>query len=114
MANVNVKHHKPLYDHSDEMYGMLDSILSVFKSYNANYDVEYANNLMTIIYKPDDMSVFEINLLDMNDDYTDDFMENQFDSNINVAIYRNEQIVGCFNGAFKFLILATIREIINA
>lgn len=113
MANVNVKYHKPLYDHSDEMYGMLDSILSVFKSYNANYDVEYANNLMTIIYKPDDMSVFEINLLDMNDDYTDDFMENQFDSNINVAIYRNEQIVARFNGAFTYAIKSVVESIVT-
>ncbi len=107
-----MKNQKPLYDHDSEVYDMLDSIVSVIDELGTKRNVEYGNNIATVSFSRDDgLSLFEIEILDGLDD---EWMEHQFDSSIRVAIYRNEQIVGCFNGAFKFLILATIREIINA
>ena len=110
-----MKNQKPLYDHDAEVYDMINSIVSVIDELGTKRNVEYGNNIATISFSRDDgLSLFEIDILDGLDEVDDDWMQHQFDSSIRVEIYRNEQVVGWFNGAFKFLVLATIREIINA
>lgn len=105
---------KPLFTHCDEVYSMLDKIKSVFDSHQCNVNITYGHNIVTLTYVRDDgLSVFDIDIMDWDDDTDDEWMGHQFDSCINVAIWRNEQICAKFNGAFEWMVLELLTSIIT-
>ena len=107
---------KPLYEHDTEVYDMVSLINNVLREGNVEYKLEYDNLMVTYEFDGNDgLSHFEIVILDWSDDdnESDDMLPNMYDSPITVELYRNEQIIGKFNGAFEYIITASINAIIS-
>lgn len=89
---------KPLFEHDQEVYDVVERIVAV-----TDATVEYGNKIAELKYTTKSGLLIEVVVTDYTDeelDAMDSPLTTMSDSAVVITVYRNEQFVGEFNGAF--------------